>query len=190
MFGKSSKEASDADLVAQCNAAEPGRAATAFTTLYKRHRDYVLRIALRFARDPELAAEALQETFTYLLRQFPPPGDGLTLTAQLRTYLYPIAKNAAITALRKATRFESAIDDPDLLPAPQTTATDNDAIDAALAGLPAAQREVLQLRFVDGYALDEIAAALQVPLGTVKSRLHNAVRQLRTDPKIKDLFEQ
>lgn len=190
MFGKSSNKTSDAELVDRCNHGDRDSAAAAFTMLYQRHRDYVLRVALRFTRDPELAAEALQETFTWLLRQFPPPGEGLTLTAQLRTYLYTLAKNAAITAMRKMQRFESAVDDPDTLPAPDTPATDTDAIDAALAGLPPAQREVLQLRFVDGYSLAEVAQALDVPVGTVKSRLHNAIRQLKNDPKISDLFEK
>ena len=50
--------------------------------------------------------------------------------------------------------------------------------------------EVLQLRFVDGLSLAEIAQALNVPVGTVKSRLHNALRHLKDDPQIKDLFEK
>jgi RNA polymerase sigma-70 factor (ECF subfamily) len=50
--------------------------------------------------------------------------------------------------------------------------------------LPAAQREVVLLRFVDDFSLQQIAEALSVPLGTVKSRLHNgleAIRRLRAD---------
>lgn len=190
MFGKSSRRLSDSDLVEQCNRGDGPRAAAAFTTLYERHREYVLRVAMRYGHDPELAAEALQETFTHLLRQFPPPGPGLRLTAQLRTYLYPVAKNAAITAFRKAVRFDSAIADLDSLPDAAQPSSDTEAIDAALAMLPEPQREVLQLRFVDGYSLAEIAAALGIPPGTVKSRLHNAIRHLKSDPQIKDLFEQ
>ena len=45
-----------------------------------------------------------------------------------------------------------------------------------LAVLPAGHREVLLLRFVDGLPLQEIATALGLPLGTVKSRLHHAAR--------------
>ena len=44
------------------------------------------------------------------------------------------------------------------------------------------------LRFVEDLSLEEIAAALEIPLGTVKSRLHLAIKQLREDPKIRDLF--
>jgi RNA polymerase sigma-70 factor (ECF subfamily) len=47
---------------------------------------------------------------------------------------------------------------------------------------------VLTLRFVDDLSLAEIAAALQVPLGTVKSRLHLAIKDLREDPRTKEFF--
>ena len=57
-----------------------------------------------------------------------------------------------------------------------------------LANLPAQQREVLMLRFVDGFNLEEIANALEIPLGTVKSRLHNALKTLRDDPRTKELI--
>ena len=43
--------------------------------------------------------------------------------------------------------------------------------------------------FVDGLSLEEIATALSIPLGTVKSRLHNALNTLRADPRIQKFFE-
>jgi len=179
---------SDDELVAACNDGGADEATRAFEALYRRHRDFVLRVARRFTRDRELALDSLQETFAYLLRKFPPAGDGLVLTARLQTLLYPVAKNCALTALRKTRRFPA---DPDVaaddLPAPDGLDT-AEPIDAALAALPPERREVLTLRFVDDLSLAEIAAALDVPLGTVKSRLHLAIKQLRGDPKIKDLF--
>jgi RNA polymerase sigma-70 factor (ECF subfamily) len=45
------------------------------------------------------------------------------------------------------------------------------------------------MRFVDGLSLEEIAAALDIPLGTVKSRLHNALNALRADPRVRKFFE-
>ena len=53
-----------------------------------------------------------------------------------------------------------------------------------VSSLPEGQREVLLMRFVDGMQLDEIAVALAIPLGTVKSRLHNAIQTLRADPRV------
>lgn len=183
-------ELSDQELVETCNRGGADDAARAFETLYRRHRDYVLRVALRFVRDRELAHDALQETFIYLLRKFPPVGPGLVLAARLETLLYPAAKHSAISALRKVRRDraepgEAALDD---LPAEGETA-DAGVVDAALAALSPERREVLTLRFVDDLSLADIAAALGIPVGTVKSRLHLALKQLRENPDIKHLFD-
>ena len=179
---------SDEELVAVCNAGDAHEAARAFEALYRRHRDFVLRVARRFTRDRELALDALQETFTYLLNKFPPAGEGLTLTARLPTLLYPAAKNAAITAVRKARRAAGA-GDAELDELPAEVRPDAEPIDAALVALSPERREVLTLRFVDDLSLAEIAVALDVPLGTVKSRLHLALKELREDLRIKDLFD-
>jgi RNA polymerase sigma-70 factor (ECF subfamily) len=182
---------SDEQLVDACNRGGADEAAAAFEALYRRHRDFVLRVARRFARDRDLALDALQDTFTYLLQKFPPSGPGLHLTARLETLLYPVAKNSAISALRKAKRLSAAGDELDALPAePVPDPSPIDApIDAALASLSPERREVLTLRFVDDLSLAEIAAALEIPLGTVKSRLHLAIQELRADNRIKDLFD-
>jgi RNA polymerase sigma-70 factor (ECF subfamily) len=58
-----------------------------------------------------------------------------------------------------------------------------------LSVLPAPQREVLLMRFVDDMELSEIAAALSIPHGTVKSRLHHALRTLRADERTRRYFE-
>ena len=57
-----------------------------------------------------------------------------------------------------------------------------------MAGLPEGQREVLLMRFVDGMSLQEIADALDIPEGTVKSRIHNAIATLRTDARARRYF--
>jgi len=54
--------------------------------------------------------------------------------------------------------------------------------------LPDEQREVLLMRFVDDMTLEEIATALNIPLGTVKSRMHNALKRLRHDRRTQDYF--
>jgi RNA polymerase sigma-70 factor (ECF subfamily) len=178
---------SDEELVAACNAGGRKEAALAFEALYRRHRDYVLRIARRFARDRELALDALQETFAYLLKKFPPAGEGIVLTARLQTLLYPVAKNCAISALRTASRYaDSAGVAPDDLPA--APIIEAEPLDAVLRRLSAERREVLTLRFVDDLSLEEIALVLEIPLGTVKSRLHLAIKQLREDPEIQEFF--
>ena len=167
----------DRQLVEVCNNGGRKDATKAFETLYRRHKDYVLRIAFRFSNDHDIALDVLQETFVYVLRKFPPPGPGLELTAQLTTLLYPVAKNLAISATRKTERFKPGAVDPDELAAAPSPAALN--VDPLLAELSPQHQEVIQLRCVDDMSLQDIASALEVPLGTVKSRLHQAIKQLK-----------
>jgi RNA polymerase sigma-70 factor, ECF subfamily len=175
---------SDADLAAALN----GGDLSAFDALYHRHRDWVVRLARRFAGNDADALDVLQETFSYLLRKVP----GFRLTASMTTFLYPVVKHLALAAKRKTMRL---VADDHALDAAPDRATDNaDAgradLAAVLAGLPETHREVLLMRFVDGLSLAEIATALDIPLGTVKSRLHNALNVLREDPRTRDYFGQ
>ena len=179
---------SDETLVETCNQGDVCAAAAAFEALYLRHKDYVLRVALRFTPDIDTALDVLQDTFVQLLRRFPPTGEGITLTARLTTLLYPIAKNTAITAQRKASRFPVADDvTPEGVPA--RPAREDGDIGRFLAQLPPGQREALTLRFVDGLSLSEIAEALGIPEGTVKSRLHGGIANLRASPLLEDFFD-
>ena len=176
---------SDPELVEICNSGPRRNAAEAFGSLYRRHRDFVTRVALRFCSDREIAADTLQETFIYLLRKFPPSGEGLVLTAQLQSLLYPVARNFTLTAVKRQRRSEQTVDfEPDQLPDPRTVDPPHEDLAKAMAGLSTSHREVLLLRYVDGLRLKEIAEALDMPPGTVKSRLHYAVRALRNKLKI------
>ena len=189
-MARSSDRRNDHELVELCNRGSRDDAVEAFETLYRRHRDYVTRVALRFGADREAAVDVLQETFLYLLKKFPPVGEGLVLTAQLRSLLYPVAKNLTLSSLRQRARIDDSEEfDPDRLPAPGAAdpgERDPARLSSALSRLSPERREVLLLRFVDDMSLQEIADTLSIPLGTVKSRLHLAVRDLRESPEIKD----
>ncbi len=183
-----SERFSDEELVRACNEGSAADASRAFEILYRRHKDFVLRVALRFVDDNDSALDVLQETFTYLLRKFPPAGAGLVLSAKLTTLLYPVAKNSAITQRRKADRVaRQGGPDPDELPA--VSAADHSDLAGLLQDLDADRREVIMLRFVDGMALQDIADMLEIPLGTVKSRLHLAVKALRASSRVKEFFD-
>ena len=173
---------SDVQLVTAINAGDTA----AFEVLYFRHRDWVVNLARRFTGSDDLALDVMQETFLYLLRKFP----GFTLTANLKTFLYPAVKNLALTAGQKAQRYQSTEAEQEALAAAPATDPPPDELSVVLAGLSEEHREVLLLRFVDGLALQEIAAAMSIPLGTVKSRLHNALEILRYDPRMKEFFLQ
>lgn len=169
---------SDRELVGLCNRGGRREAVEAFGSLYRRHRDYVMRVSLRLCPDREIAADTLQETFLYLLRKFPPTGEGLVLTARLRSLLYPVARNLTLTALRQRRRAQPDLE-PDRLSDPRTVDPHHEDLEQIMSRLSARHREVLLLRFVDDMRLNEIAEALELPVGTVKSRLHSAVRELR-----------
>jgi RNA polymerase sigma-70 factor (ECF subfamily) len=177
-------ERSDHSLVDAINAGD----ARAFDALYFRYRDWVVRLATRFTGNADDALDVLQETFAYVFRKFP----GFRLTASMTTFLYPVVKNLSIAARRKRTRMAST----DAIDAPEPAAAEASAdprqqrseLEAVLASLSETHREVLLMRFVDGMSLQEIAAALGIPEGTVKSRIHNAVATLRTDERAKRFF--
>jgi RNA polymerase sigma-70 factor (ECF subfamily) len=174
---------SDEALVAAADAGD----AHAFEALYLRHRSWAADLAWRFLRDRDAAGDVMQEAFLQLLGRFP----GFRLTSRLRTFLYPVVKHIAIDRLRKIRRGVGA-DDTAVEELPAPVPADGEPlrdIERAVETLPAGQREVLLMRFVDDLALQEIAVALDVPLGTVKSRLHNALEALRGDPKLRELFE-
>ena len=158
----------------------------AFEQLYQRYKDWVFRLAWRFTGNQQDTLDVLQETFIYLLGKFP----GFELTASMTTFLYPVVKNISLTIRVKNRRFTS---DAEILsgitvPTSNEINSSRSELAAVLAVLPDEQREVLLIRFVDDMSLQEIAAALNIPIGTVKSRLHHALQKLRNDPRTKDYF--
>ena len=170
----------DLELITAINRGELG----AFDALYHRHRDWVYRLAYRFTHHHDDALDVLQETFAYVARKFP----GFTLTAGMTSFLYPVVKNTSITLLKRKRR-EVAFDPAAIPETAEAAIGPADDLFAVLAGLSDDHREILLLRFVDGFTLDEIATALQIPIGTAKSRLHHAIAQLREDPRARKYFE-
>ena len=165
------------------DAANRGDAA-AFEALYYRYRDWVVRLAWRFTANREDALDVLQETFAYLLRKLP----GFRLSARMTTFLYPVVKNCSLAVVRKRKRYVSG-DEALREAAARAPEASRAELAAALGVLPDAQRETLLMRFVDGMSLAEIADALAIPLGTVKSRLHNALNTLRHDERTRRYFQ-
>jgi RNA polymerase sigma-70 factor (ECF subfamily) len=175
---------SDQELIAAIN----GGDRAAFDALYYRYRDWVVRLAYRFTRDHEEALDVLQETFVYLSRKFP----GFVLTASMTTFLYPAVKNNAL-ALRRKRRPSVRLDEANLsapVDPPDQSDDARAALSEVLAHIAEPSREVLLMRFVDGLKLQEIARALDLPLGTVKSRLHNALQALRGDERTRRYFDR
>lgn len=159
----------DLDLVARANRGD----ADAFEALYRRHRDWVLGVARRYTTSPDDALDILQDTFAYFFAKFP----GFELTAALRSFLFPVVKHVALSRKRKLRAHADLASVPEQLLGVRPT--EPSEIDTLLADLPETHRDVVWLRFADDMSLKDIAVALDIPLGTVKSRLHNGLEMVR-----------
>lgn len=158
-----------------------GRAG-AFEALYGHAAPFVHRVALRVCGQASDAADVTQEVFLHLFDVAP----RLRLTGRLTSYLYPVTVRLARRARERAGRFQG---DEDALrgalaelAAPRAGGPGVEAeaaLEEALRTLTPEQRETLLLRTVDELSVVEAAAALGIPEGTVKSRLHGALGALR-----------
>lgn len=173
----------DAQLFAAINRGD----VSAFDTLYRRYADWIHGLAFRFTRNETDALDVLQDAFTYLVNKAPE----LTLTARATTYLYPVVKHAAITRIRNRDREGNLSAEAlhSLTAPPDRAAGHLQDLHDVIAHLPETHREVVLMRYVDDMSQDEIAVALGIPVGTVKSRLHHAIRTLRNDPRTRNHFQ-
>ena len=168
-------DAHSADEPALVEAANHGDV-QAFEELYRRHAGWALSLARRLTRSEQDALDVLQETFGYLWAKFP----GFELRSTIRAFLYPVIKHTSADLLRRRRRdtpLEHAGEVETLAAADRPGATVEFL--NLLEDLPEHQREVVVLRFAHDFRLAEIADVLEIPIGTVKSRLHNALEELR-----------
>jgi RNA polymerase sigma-70 factor (ECF subfamily) len=154
----------------------------AFGELVRRHYQGVVRVVFQMCGDPALAEDATQEAFIRAwvnLPSFQPSGS-------LKSWIYRIAINAAVDVLRK--RPESSLDESqammvtDQAAGPETALIEKERVTIvrrALKGLPEASRSVLVLREYGELSYQEIAKVLDIPVGTVMSRLNYARNSLR-----------
>lgn len=156
----------------------------AFEELVRRHRTPVFSFLLRLVGDRGRAEDLCQETFLRVVRS----AEGWERRATFRTWLYAVARNqAADDARRQAFRRTEPLEDPPAAAESAELPPDRQAegallrpkLEAALASLPAEQREVFLLREHAGLRFHEIAAVTGVPENTVKSRMRYALEALR-----------
>jgi len=169
MTGHSRDARSDLDLIDAANRGEEG----ALETLYERYRDWVAATAYRITRSQDDALDVVQDVFLYFFKKFP----GFELTAQLKTFLYRAVRNTALEKLRKGRRTVPLSPDAPEPAAPPAGAPPG-SLPEAVQRLDEGEREIVTLRFGEDMSLKEIASALDIPLGTVKSRLHKALARL------------
>jgi RNA polymerase sigma-70 factor (ECF subfamily) len=147
----------------------------------EQHANVLFRVAVSIVRDPALADDIVQETFIKAWRFAPLDANGDIP----RAWLTRVARNTAISALRG--RREDPVRDDDLAETPSGPSTARTVegraqlgdLRVALDALDDDERILIVLREVDGLSYDEIAAALGLPLSTVKTRLFRARQQLK-----------
>src|SRR5215813_6941379 len=152
----------------------------AMTLLYDRYSSIVYAVALRVLGDTGAAEDVLQEVFLQLWRN---PGVFDSSRGNLGAWLAVIARNRAIDGIRKR-RPETDIGDvvvsvePDLA-GDAERACAMEKVRGALQSMPAAQRSALEMAYFEGLTHIEIAAKTGEPLGTIKTRIRNALLALR-----------
>jgi RNA polymerase sigma-70 factor (ECF subfamily) len=157
--------------------------ATAFQRLAERYAARLWRCALALGKEPHWAEDLAQETLVEAWRSLA-RFDG---RCRFSSWLYGILRHRFLKGRRQQNAARLSVPDH-LGQVPCTAYTPDRSAEAsedalrvrrAVASLPDEHRLVVELRFFVGATLDEIAAALDCPLGTVKSRLHHALEKLR-----------
>ncbi len=149
-------------------------AADQLERLYRTTGPDLLAFLHRRHGDSPVAEDLLHDTFMQALKK----PERLAAAVSPRAYLFGVARNLSNEAFR---RQRPTTDLPDELPMPAAEPPDArlEAMRAAIGALPAAQSEVLELRLQPELSYEEIAEVFNIPLGTVRSRLHQAVQRLR-----------
>jgi RNA polymerase sigma-70 factor (ECF subfamily) len=169
----------------------------AFDVLVRRYKDQLLNFVYRFVGNRSDAEDIVQETFLRVYKN----KHYYKEIAKFSTWVYTIAGNLAKTELRRRKRHkifsvsnfvneERDYDIPDREHSPErkvdSTIQEN-IIQKAIEKLPTKFKEVIILRDIQGFAYEEISQILNIPLGTVKSRVNRGRLKLQED--LKFLYE-
>jgi RNA polymerase sigma-70 factor (ECF subfamily) len=175
----------------------------AFTHLMHRHKHTVFQLVLRKVKDRELASDLTQDVFVKLFKS----ADIYQPTGKFRSWLFRMVQNICIDYHRKHRKFSilslhkksetddeltlmDQIEDETTNPEKETEFTElQEVIEQAFDALPEKQRTALLLCQYHGMSYHEIAAIQKVPVGTVKSRIHNGLSKVRFFLKEKELIE-
>ncbi len=148
----------------------------AFRRLVEQYEREAMGHALALLRHREDALDAVQEAFLDAFRAL----DAFDVRRRFYPWFYTLLRHRCFKARSRRNRHGTEEAPADrLLAAVGHDPADRDALEVALASLSAEDREILMLRHLDGLSYDELSARLEIPRGTVMSRLHHARRRLR-----------
>jgi RNA polymerase sigma-70 factor, ECF subfamily len=189
-------EVSDLTLVQRVQKGEKA----AFDLLVRKYQHKVVKLVLRYVRSPAEAEDIAQEAFIKAYRALPQfRGD-----SAFYTWLYRIAINTAKNAIaardRSPIEYELDLSDPEESAGMQNRLKDPDTpeglalteeirsiVNSAIEALPEELRTAIVLRELEGLSYEEIAAAMECPVGTVRSRIFRAREAI--DKRLREVFE-
>jgi RNA polymerase sigma-70 factor (ECF subfamily) len=178
-MARTPRQIEDEHLALRCRLGEPA----AFAELVATMERPLLYFARSIVRDDEAALDVLQAVWMTAFRQL----RRLDEPAALRSWLYRITRGHAVDHVRRdvtrasavRTIAEEACEVASTGDEPRFDAEDAAALHRALDTLDVRHREVLVLHFLEDMPVDEVAAVVGCPPGTVKSRIHHAKRALK-----------
>lgn len=158
---------------------------TTLGVLFERYKDMVYRTAFVITHDEKAAEDILQECFVRLYTY----RNSVDSTRPLKPWLYRVTVNLAYDWSSKR-KVGQSLDEvlewlsglPGTFSAPDRKAEEKELthmVQEVVAGLPTPHRAVIVLFYIEGLTVDEIGSVLELPIGTVKSRLHYARVRLR-----------
>ena len=169
--------ARERELVDRCRREESG----AFEEFVDKYKNLVFALIARTVPDRSRAEDLAQDVFLRIHRALP----YFRGEARLSTWIYRIVVNVCLQEQSRS-RATVSLDDPDSrIPPPgavDRSFTDlelRDRLEKAIAQLPAQYRLLIAGHYLEGVQYEDLADALHLPLGTVKTQLHRAKRQLR-----------
>lgn len=152
----------------------------AMTEIFDRYARMAYSVAFRVLKDPAQAEDVMQDVFFQLWQN---PGSFATGRGSLGAWLAVVVRNRAIDAIRKRRPSDSV---EDVVLASNTNLASEverhtivQRVRGVLSGLPAEQRQSVEMAFFDGLTHAEIAAQTGDPLGTVKTRIRAALTSVR-----------
>lgn len=143
---------------------------------FDEYHQAVYSFIYRLTGRPDVSEDVTQDCFLAVVRH---PGRFDEARGTLKQYLFSVARNLAIKRYRDEREGEQLPEEEPAAPGPGVDWDISSAVAAAVAALPAAQREALVLFEYEGLTLEEIAEAVGVDPGAIKSRLRRARERLR-----------
>jgi RNA polymerase sigma-70 factor, ECF subfamily len=162
----------------------------ALAAILQTYRRKVFGLAYSYVRNRAAAEDVAQEVFIRIWRALP----SYDARASLATWIYTIARNASLSALRRRRRevqleegrgaptdrprVDSALPESQVATDSVESAAENASLRRLVDRLPDRQRQVVMLYYIQDESVEEVAAMLAIPVGTVKTLLHRARERL------------